>query len=300
MAKKVYYGGQAVMEGVMMRGKKVMVTAVRRPNGEIVTKPQTLGSIYTGWARKTPLLRGVIVLIESLLLGIQTLNYSASIALEEEDEKVSGWLIWLMVGIGVVLAVGIFFLAPLFLTRLFNIQSPLLFNIVDGLIRLGFFILYLWLVGLMPDIRRVFAYHGAEHMAVNAYEDGVPLEVENVKKYGTAHPRCGTSFLFVVMVIAIIAFALVGKPALWIMILSRIILVPVIAAFSYEITSFAGRHTRSILVRIILAPGLWLQSLTTRKPDDRMLEVSVAALTKVQEIEEGTPVLAKTIVEAAS
>jgi uncharacterized protein YqhQ len=274
------------MEGVMMRGQKMMVTAVRRPNGEIVTKPMPLASIYTGWARKTPLLRGIIVLLESVILGIQTLNFSANIALGEEEEKVSGGFIWLMVFIGAGLAIAIFFLAPLFITRLFHIRSALLFNLVDGVIRLAIFIAYLRIVGFMPDIRRVFAYHGAEHKAVNAYEDGVPLEVESVKKYSTAHPRCGTSFLFIVMVIAIIAFALVGKPALWIMILARIVLIPVIAAVAYEVTSFAGRHTRNRLVRIILAPGLWLQSLTTRKPDDRMLEVSITALKKVMELEE--------------
>lgn len=270
----------------MIRGQKLMVTAVRRPNGEIVTRPQPLSSLYTGWARKTPLIRGIIVLLESVILGIQTLNYSASIALEEEEEKVSNGLIWLMVFIGLGLSIAIFFLAPLFITRLFNIQSSILFNLVDGLIRLVIFIAYLRLTGLMPDIRRVFAYHGAEHMAVNAYEDGVPLEVESVKKYSTAHPRCGTSFLFIVMVIAIIAFALVGKPVLWLMVLSRVLLLPVIAAVAYEVTSLAGRHTHSPLVRIILAPGLWLQSLTTRKPDDRMLEVSVTALKKVLEQEE--------------
>jgi uncharacterized protein YqhQ len=218
-------------------------------------------------------------------------EYSASIALEEEEEKVSNWLIWLMVGIGVVLAVGIFFLAPLFITisitKPFDIQrSSPLFNLVEGLIRVVFFIAYLWLVGLMPDIKRVFAYHGAEHMAVNAYEDGVPLEVESIAKYSTAHPRCGTSFLFIVMVIAILVFTLVNTPTIWLLVLSRIVLIPVIAAIAYEVTSFAGRHTGNRLVRIILAPGLWLQSLTTRKPDDRMLEVSITALKKVQELEE--------------
>lgn len=274
------------MEGVMMRGKQVMVTAVRRPNGEIVTNPQTLPSLYTGWARKTPVIRGIIVLIESLILGFQTLTYSANVALEQEKEDTSnGWL-WLMVLVGVVLAVAIFFVVPLFITRLINIQSPVLFNIVEGLIRLAIFVGYLASISSMKTIKRVFAYHGAEHMAVNAYEDGKPLEVEAVKQYGTAHPRCGTSFLFIVMIIAIIAFALIGKPALWIMVLSRIVLIPVIAAFSYEVTSLAGRHTHNPLVRIILAPGLWLQSLTTRKPDDSMLEVSTTALKKVIEIEE--------------
>ena len=278
------------MEGVMMRGQKTMVVAVRRPNGEIVTNPRALPSIYTGWMRKTPLLRGIIVLIESIVLGIQTLMYSANIAMEEEEsgskEEVSGGFIWLVAVIGMVLGVALFFLAPLFLTRLFNIQSPILFNIVDGLIRLVIFVAYLKLVGLMSSIRRVFSYHGAEHMTVNAYENDVPLELESIRKFSTAHVRCGTSFLFIVLIIAILVFALIGKPALWILILTRIVLLPVIAAFAYEVTYFSGRHTHNILVRILLAPGLWLQSLTTRKPDDGMLEVAMTALKKVLEIEQ--------------
>jgi len=287
--KKTYYGGQAVMEGVMMRGRKSMVTAVRRPNGEIVTNLQPLSSIYTGWARKTLFFRGIIVLIESVILGMQTLSYSANIALEEEDEKItSGWM-WLVIGIGIIAGVGIFFLLPLFITRLFNIANPVLFNLADGLIRLLIFIGYLWAIGLMSDIRRVFAYHGAEHMTVNAYEHGVPLEVSEVKTFSTAHVRCGTAFLFIVIAISIVVFALAGKPALWLLILSRIILIPVIAAISYEVTYFAGRHARNRLVRFFLAPGLWLQSLTTRQPDDSMLEVATTALKKVIETDEAIP-----------
>jgi uncharacterized protein YqhQ len=297
LAKKFYYGGQAVIEGVMMRGKKIMVTAVRRPNGEISVSPQPLASIYTGWVRKTPLLRGIIVLIESVVLGIQTLMHSANIAMEEEEEEVSGGFIWITLIIGIVLAVALFFLAPYFLTRLLNIQintHPVLFNLVDGLFRLVIFIAYLWAVGKMRDIKRVFAYHGAEHKTVNAYENGVPLEVDAVQRYSTAHVRCGTSFLFVVLTISIIVFlvfsiiilATVGKQPQWIMILSRIALIPVIAAMGYELIYFAGRHTRNWLVRIILRPGLWLQALSTREPDDKQVEVAIAALKKVIEIDE--------------
>jgi uncharacterized protein YqhQ len=277
------------MEGVMMRGQKTMVVAVRRPDGEIVTDSRLLPTIYTGWMRKTPLLRGIIVLIESVVLGIQTLIYSANIAMEEESdngkEEVSGSFIWLVAAIGLILGIAIFFLAPLFLTRLFNIQSPILFNFVDGIIRLAIFVAYLKLVSLMPSIRRVFCYHGAEHMTVNAYENDVPLELDSVKKFNTAHVRCGTSFLFIVLIIAIIVFSLVGKPALWILVLTRIVLLPAIAAFAYEVTYFSGRHTQNMLVKILLAPGLWLQSLTTSKPDDSMLEVAMTALKKILEIE---------------
>lgn len=297
MAKRYYYGGQAVIEGVMMRGKNTMVTAVRRPNGEISLNPQPLASIYTGWARKAPLLRGIIVLIESVVLGIQTLMHSANIALEEEEENISGGFLWLTMGIGFILAVALFFLAPYFLTRFLNIEintHPVLFNLIDGLFRLAIFIIYLWAVGKMRDIKRVFAYHGAEHKTVNAYEAGVPLEVAEVQRYSTAHIRCGTSFLFAVVAVSILVFlgfsiliiATVGKQPQWVMILSRIALIPVIGALGYELIYFAGRHTRNWAVRIILYPGLWLQALSTREPDDKQVEVAVAALKKVIEIDE--------------
>ena len=288
MAKRFYYGGQAVVEGVMMRGQRTMVTAVRRPNGELAIKAQPLGAIYTNWMRRTPLIRGVIVLIEAMVLGIKTLLYSANVSLEEEGEEISGGWVWAMLATSIALSVALFFLAPLFLTRLLNtyIQSPLVFNLIEGLVRLAIFIIFLKLMGLTPDIKRVFAYHGAEHKTVNAYEAGVPLEVEAIRKYSTAHVRCGTSFMFTVLVIAILVFALVGLPSLWLMILMRIILVPVIAALGYEVTHFAGKHTGSFWVRAILYPGLWLQKLTTREPDDSQLEVAIAALSKVMAIEQ--------------
>ncbi len=286
MTKRFHYGGQAVIEGVMMRGQKTMVTAVRRPNGELAIDTQPLATIYTGWMRKAPLIRGVIVLIEALVLGIKTLLYSANVSLEEEEEKISGGLVWAMVTVSLVLSIALFFMAPLFLTRLIDIKSPLVFNLIAGLIRLAIFIAYLKLLTLMPDIKRVFAYHGAEHKAINAYEDGVLLEVETARGYSTAHVRCGTSFLFAVMIIAIIIFALVGLPSLWLMVLSRIILIPVIAALGYEVTHFGGKHSKNGLVRAILYPGLLLQKLTTREPDDSQLEVAVSALRKVVEIEQ--------------
>ena len=269
-----------------MRGQKTMVTAVRRPNGELAIDTQPLPTIYTGWMRKAPLIRGVIVLIEAMVLGIRTLLYSANVSLEEEEEKISGGLVWAMVIFSVALAVALFFMAPLFLTKLIDIKSPLVFNLIAGLIRLAIFIAYLKLLTLMPDIKRVFAYHGAEHKAINAYEDGVLLEVETARGYSTAHVRCGTSFLFAVMIIAIIIFALVGLPSLWLMVLSRIILIPVIAALGYEVTHFGGKHSKNGLIRAILYPGLLLQKLTTRQPDDSQLEVAISALRRVVEIEQ--------------
>jgi uncharacterized protein YqhQ len=287
MAEKFYYGGQAVIEGVMMRGRKAMVTAVRRPNGELAMDSQSLGGVYSGWMRKTPLLRGVIVLIEVMVLGMKTLLYSANVSLEEEKAEISGWLVWLLVGVSLAVAVAIFFMAPLFLTKLLGgyITSSVLFSLTEGLIRVVILILYLWAIGLMPDIRRYFAYHGAEHKAVNAYEGGVPLEVEAIKKYSTAHVRCGTSFLFSVVIIAIIVFALVGLPATGLMVLSRIVLLPVIAALAYEVIYFSGRHADNWLVRVLTAPGRWLQRLTTREPDDSQLEVAIAALKKAVELD---------------
>lgn len=281
MAKKFYYGGQAVVEGVMMRGQKNMVTAVRRSDGGLAIDKQPLSGLYTGWARKAPLIRGIIVLIEAMVLGIKSLFFSANVSLEEEGEEVSGGWIWVMVAVSLVLAVALFFMLPLFLTRLLNIDSSLVFNLVDGFIRVVIFIAYLKVMTLIPDIKRVFAYHGAEHKVINAYEAGVPLEVEAIKGHSTAHVRCGTSFLFVVLVISIFVFALIGLHSIWLMALSRIVLIPVIAALSYEIIYFSGRHSNNGLFRAVLAPGLWLQALTTREPDDSQLEVALTALKNV-------------------
>jgi uncharacterized protein YqhQ len=296
MAERHYYGGQAVIDGVMMRGQKTLVTAVRRPRGDIVTDTQALAPLYSGTARRMPFVRGIIVMIESLVLGIKSLMFSANISLEEEEEKVSGGMIWLILILALGLVVGLFFILPLLLTKLLHIQSSLLFNLVDGLIRVVFFIIYLRLMGLMKDLKRVFAYHGAEHKTVNAYEAGVPLEIERVRQHSTAHVRCGTSFLFAVVIISVLVFALAGVHSTWLMVLSRIVLVPVIAGISYELIYFAGRHTDNVVARIVSRPGLWLQSLTTREPDDSQIEVAVAALKKVIETEEAPSALA---VEAA-
>ena len=296
MAERHYYGGQAVIDGVMMRGQKTLVTAVRHPKGDIVTDTQALAPLYSGRARRMPFVRGIIVMIESLVLGIKSLMFSANISLEEEEERVSGGMIWLILILALGLVVGLFFILPLLLTKLLHIQSSLLFNLVDGFIRIVFFIIYLRLMGLMKDLKRVFAYHGAEHKTVNAYEAGVPLQIDAVRRYSTAHVRCGTSFLFAVVIISVLVFALAGVHTTWLMILSRIVLVPVIAGISYELIYFAGRHTDNIIARIVSRPGLWLQSLTTREPDDSQIEVAIAALKKVIESEEVPSALA---VEAA-
>lgn len=271
----------------MMRGQKALVTVVRRPNGNLAVDTQPLSNLYTGRMRKIPFLRGIIVLIETMVLGMKSLLFSANISLEEEEQNLSGGWLWIPVIISLAFGVALFFMAPLFLTNLLKsyIESTVVFNLIEGIIRLAIFIVYLKVITLLPDLRRVFAYHGAEHKTVNAYEDGVPLEVEAIRNYSTAHLRCGTSLIFTVLIIAIIVFSLVGLPSVWLMALSRIILIPVIAGLAYEVTYFAGRHTNNWLVRTILAPGLWLQSMTTREPDDSQLEVAVAALKRVIELD---------------
>jgi uncharacterized protein YqhQ len=288
MAKKFFYGGQAVMEGVMMRGQKAMVTAVRRPGGGVALDTQLLTGFYSGRWRRTPLVRGVIILVEVLVLGIRSLLYSANVSLEEEKAEISGWFVWLLLAVSVAVAVVLFFMAPLFLANLIKpyITSALVFSLVEGLIRVAIFVIYLSLISMVPDIKRYFAYHGAEHKSINAYEAGVPLEVEAVKKYGTAHRRCGTSFLFVVLVIAIIVFALVGLPGLGLLVLSRILLIPVIAGLGYEVIYFSANHADNPVVRAIAAPGLWLQAMTTREPDDGQLEVALAALARAVELDQ--------------
>ncbi len=288
MAKKFHYGGQAVIEGVMMQGQKAMVTAVRRPDKEIALDIHLLSVVYHGRVRKIPLVRGIIALLSSLILGIQTLLYSANVALGEEEKKDSGGWVWLSLIISLMLAVALFFVTPLLLTRLLTpyVPSSLAFNLIEGAIRLAIFLTYLKLMALLPDLRRVFAYHGAEHRAINAYEDGAPLEIAATKGYSTAHTRCGTSFLFVVLVIAILVFSLIRTPSLWLVALSRILLIPLIAAIGYEVIQFSANHTKNWLVRAIITPGLLLQSLTTREPDDSQVEVALAALKKVIEIDQ--------------
>lgn len=302
--KKEYnYGGQAVIEGIMIRGRTSVVTAMRRPGGEIAVDARPVPAITTGRLRRTPLARGIVVLVEAMVLGIRSLMLSANIAMEEEEEEISTKAIWGMIAAAVILVVLLFFIAPLFLTKLLNAYIPnsIVFHIIEGIIRLGIFIGYLKLMSLLPDLKRVFRYHGAEHKTVNAYEAGVPMEVEYVKKYGTAHVRCGTSFLFLVLIIAIIIFAFIGRDILWLMIVSRIVLLPVIMALGYEVIYFGAKHADNRLMKIVLAPGLFLQSLTTAEPDDSQIEVAIAAMNKAVAIdraqEEAQPVSGATLLE---
>ena len=278
------------MEGVMMRGQQHLVTAVRNPEGEIVFGTDRLHPIFTGRLRKTPFLRGVFVLIEAMGLGIKSLMFSANVALgEEEQTKASAWYLWGMVAVSLAFSVGLFFMLPLVITRATPFPaSGVLFNLVEGLVRVAIFVIYLKLISLLPDLKRVFAYHGAEHKAINAYEAGETLSVDSVRPYPREHTRCGTSFLFVVLVIAILVFSLgsvVIPDNLGYLVLSRVVLLPVIGGISYEIIQFSARHCGNPVMRVVMAPGLWLQGLTTREPDESQLEVGIASLEKLFEIE---------------
>jgi hypothetical protein len=286
MAKPFYHGGQAVIEGVMMRGKESMAISVRGPDGKLNITKQPLPSIYKGRLREIPLVRGVVILIETLVLGTRALLHSALVASPQEEEKIPTGLLWGTIVASIAFAVAVFFIVPLLATRYLvdpHIGSALISNLVEGFIRIGIFVVYLKLIGLIPDVKRVFAYHGAEHKVVNAYEAGNPLEVEAIKDYPTAHARCGSSFIFIVLILAILIFALLGHPPLWLRILSRIILIPVIVALSYEIMRFGASHIKNTVVRVLLAPGLALQAMTTREPDDSQLETAISALNAVIE-----------------
>ena len=269
----------------MIRGRNSTAMAVRKPDGTINISNRPLATLYKGKWRDIPLIRGIIALIESVVLGTSALMYSAQIITEDEDEKITPGMMWGSVILGVVLAVALFFVLPLLIVRFFDtfIPSSLVSNLIEGVVRILFFIIYLALIGRMQDIREIFAYHGAEHMSVNAYEAGAPLEVDSVKNYSTAHIRCGTSFLLVVLVISIVVFALLGRPSIWISIMWRIILIPVIAAISYELIKFEANYSHNRLVHWLLTPGLWLQAMTTRKPSDGQLEVAITAMRKALE-----------------
>ena len=287
--RELNYGGQAVMEGVMMRGSKAMAVAVRQPDGEIVIHTEPLSAhIYAGRISKIPVLRALTSLWDVLVLGIRTLMFSADVALaEEEDVEFSGPVAWGTVAVSFIIAIGLFFVGPLLLVGVIDryIESSFLSNVVEGIVRLTIFVAYIWAIGRVPDIARVFGFHGAEHKTINAYESGADLTPEEVAKYSTSHYRCGTAFLLSVMVISILVFSLLGRPPMHLRILSRIVLIPLVAGIAYEYIRFTNRHRDNPIIRTIAKPNLALQSLTTREPDTSMLEVSIAALERVLETE---------------
>ena len=264
----------------MIRGQRNMAIAVRRPDGSIAIKSQPLSAFFTGSLRRIPLVRGIITLAETLMLGMRALSYSANVGMEAEGEEISKGSMAFMLFISLSIAIGLFFVLPVLASRSLEgvLGSDFATNIAEGVIRLALFVGYILLIGRMKDIKRVFMYHGAEHMTVHAQERGDPLELEHIRKYSTAHPRCGTAFLLVVMVLAIVAFVFVGRDPLWWLFTSRIVLIPLIAAVSYEVIRWSGRYSDTPLVRLITGPSLALQALTTKEPDDDQIEIAMAAM----------------------
>ena len=280
-------GGQAVIEGVMMRGPKLVATAVRDPSGRIIVKTEPMHSISDRYPiLKKPMLRGVVSLGEALVLGIKTLSYSAQMAGDEEEQLSNKELVG-TIAFALAMAIVLFVIIPTGAARFFHgiTEDPVFLNLMEGVLRLAIFLAYIYGISLMKDIRRVFQYHGAEHKTIHAYEAGGPLTVENVQSFSTLHPRCGTAFLLIVMVVSIFVFAFLGWPDLWLRILSRVILLPVVAGISYEIIRFAGRTTNP-MVHLAILPGLWLQKITTNQPADDMVEVAIQSLEAVLPEEE--------------
>ncbi len=287
-ARRAQVGGQAVIEGVMMRGVEHWSLAVRRPDQSIGIHDYPLVSWMVRYpVLRAPIVRGVVALVESLVVGVRALTTSANESLGEEEEQLSKKEIAVTVTLAFAFAIALFFLAPLGLTGLLDrwLGEGILFWLVEGVIRVAIFVAYLVVITILPDLRRVFEYHGAEHMSIHALEHGEELTPDAVGKYRTLHLRCGTSFLLVVLVVSVFVFAAVGRPAWYWLVLSRVVLIPLIAGISYEIIKWAGRHEGSAFVRVIMWPGLALQWLTTRRPDRAQIEVAIAALEKIVELE---------------
>ena len=283
MNKKPNVGGQAVIEGVMMRGKTHVAVAVRQPDGEISVDVRPVNSISDRYPiLKKPFLRGVVSLVESLVMGMKALAYSAQVS-GEEDEKLDSKEMALTIAVSAGLAILLFIVIPTWSMRFLTgiTQDHMALNLAEGVLRMAIFLAYIAAISSMNDIQRVFQYHGAEHKTIYTYEAGLPLKVENVRPFSTLHPRCGTNFLMIVMLISMFIFTFLGWPSLLERIASRIILMPVIAGVSYELIRYAGAHTDNLLVRIAITPGLLLQKLTTRQPDDSQIEVAIASLKAV-------------------
>jgi uncharacterized protein YqhQ len=286
MGQPFNYGGQAVIEGVMMRGSRMLAVALRHPEGHIMVKTEPLNeALYRGPISRIPFLRGLVMLWDTLGLGMKALMMSADVATGEEV-SLTGPVGWGTALVGVGMGVGLFVVLPSFLVGLLAIPLEWLSSLLEGIVRLFIVVGYMWAVGFMPDIRRVFAYHGAEHKTIHAYEAGAELTVDDVRPFSTAHTRCGTAFLLIVVVLTVLIFAPFSTPSLLWRVLSRITLLPVIAGIAYETLRLTARLADRPWMRVIIAPNLALQRLTTREPDDDMLEVAIAALKAVLEGEE--------------
>jgi uncharacterized protein YqhQ len=304
--KQFSYGGQAVIEGVLMRGAHKAAVAVRKPsedgNGEIVIHEQSLNAtLYRGWISKTPFVRGLVGLWDALGLGTRALLWSADVALAEEEKEgapaegeekkdassiFNGPLGYGTLAISLAMGVGLFFILPTSaatgIEHLLSLQeSPFLVNLIEGVIQLTILVVYISLISLMPDVKRLFGYHGAEHKTINAYEAGAELTPEVVAGYPIEHPRCGTAFLLTVAFVSVLVFSLFGRPPFLLLLLSRVVLIPVIAGIAYELIRFTAKNMHNPIVRIIIIPNLALQHLTTRQPDLGMIEVAIAAFKRV-------------------
>ena len=277
MKNEITVGGQAVMEGVMMRSLDKYAIAVRQPNNKIKIKKIKIKSSKNK-ILNLPIIRGCIRFVETMSIGIKALSFSASVSQGDEEESLSTWELVLTIILSIGLTVILFYMAPLFLTRFITKDAGFLFNLIDGVFRLSIFLVYLLLISLMPDIKRLFQYHGAEHKTVFAYENKEKLTIENVRKYTTLHPRCGTSFLLIVFVLSIFFFTLVRVQGYLPRLGIRLLMLPLIAGVSYELLKFAGKHINNIFVKILVAPGLFLQKITTKEPTDDMIEVAIKSL----------------------
>ncbi len=283
-----------------MRGRRMMAVAVRNPNGEIVVHQEPLkAKIYTSSWGQWPFVRGISMLWDTLGLGMRALLWSANVAMSTEEEKVefTGPLAWTTIAASLLVSIAIFFLLPSAVAQLAERWFPgqLTSAFIEGIVRLALFIAYLWLIGFMPDIRRVFMYHGAEHKTINAYEGGVRMVASEVRRFSVQHPRCGTSFLFIVVALSIVLFAPFHFDQWYLRLGSRLLLIPILAGIAYEFIRFSASHLDNRLVWLVIQPGLWLQSLTTREPEDTMLECAIAALVPVlaaDGIEVESPVMA--------
>ncbi len=286
-SSNIYYGGQAVIAGVMIRGPLQMAVAVRAPDGSIVTRAERLSGIYSGALRRLPLARGVIVLYETLALGLRALTWSSQVATGRDHEEVSKAQIVISLIATLAFVGAVFFAGPVLLTGWIGriVGSGYAEVAAEGVLRVAMLVGYIWLIGRFGEIQRVFAYHGAEHRAIHAYEHGRALTPDVVREFSNAHPRCGTAFLLTVALISLVLFIALGTPALWVRIVERIVLIPVVASLSYEVLRVGQAYGDNLIVAALYRPNIWLQSLTTRDPDDAQIEVAIAALKSVLALE---------------
>ena len=274
------YGGQALIEGIMMRGSLSVAAAMRNPEGEIVIHTEKLGKLYQSRIKKIPFLRGLLILWDSLGLGVRFLTLSANTQTSKE-EKIDGPLLYLTIAVSLAIAILLFFVAPAAAVHLLDTTiswNPWVSNLLEGIVRLLIIIVYIWAIGKLPDVNRVFAYHGAEHKTINAFEAGAELTRENVARYPLEHPRCGTSFLLTLVTLSIILFSLLGPLPIAGRLISRVLLLPVLASLAYEYIRWSANHMENRLVRLLIRPNLALQRLTTREPDEKMIEIGIASL----------------------